>query len=87
LRHFLLFRADAGADYSSLINEFTGYDMVQNTANGGQFEAVVKLVEAGASWRLPTGHPRTMAGSVFYAGNPCYAEAWSQGESEMKALC
>jgi hypothetical protein len=39
--------------------------MVQNTANAGQFEAVVKLVEAGASWRLVKGQ-RNVGGSVYY---------------------
>jgi hypothetical protein len=58
--------ADAGADHSSYVNEHTGYDMVQNAANGGQFEAVVKLVEAGASWRLPKGHPRVVQGAIWY---------------------
>ncbi|KAF6261828.1 ankyrin repeat-containing domain protein [Scenedesmus sp. NREL 46B-D3] len=57
---------DAGADPCSYINEHTGYDMVQNAANGGQFEAVVKLVEAGASWRLARGHPRVIGGSLWY---------------------
>jgi hypothetical protein len=58
---------DAGADLSTYVNEYTGYDMVQNAANVGQFEAVVKLVEAGASWRLPKGHPCVGAnGLVFY---------------------
>jgi hypothetical protein len=58
--------ADAGADHSSYVNEHTGYDMVQNAANAGQFEAVVKLVEAGASWRLPKGHPRVVQGAIWY---------------------
>jgi hypothetical protein len=43
----------------------TGYDIVQNTASGGQFEAVVKLVEAGASWRLARGQ-WNLGGSVYY---------------------
>ncbi|KAF6261826.1 ankyrin repeat-containing domain protein [Scenedesmus sp. NREL 46B-D3] len=57
---------DAGADPCSCVNEHTGYDMVQAAGNGGRFEAVVKLVEAGASWRLPRGHPRAVWGSIFY---------------------
>jgi hypothetical protein len=40
--------------------------MVQNAANAGQFEAVVKLVEAGASWRLGKGQPRTTPGAIWY---------------------
>jgi phosphoglycerol transferase MdoB-like AlkP superfamily enzyme len=63
---WLLLCADAGADPSSYVNEHTGYDMVQNAANLGQFEAVVKLVEAGASWRLPKGHPRVVEGAIWY---------------------
>jgi hypothetical protein len=57
---------DAGADFDSFVNEHTGYDIVQTAANAGQFEAVIKLVEAGASWRLAKGQPRVMGGSVFY---------------------
>jgi hypothetical protein len=51
--------------YTTNIYKRTGYDMIQNTASAGQFEAVVKLVEAGASWRLAKGQ-RDMAGSGFY---------------------
>jgi hypothetical protein len=40
--------------------------MVQTAANAGHFKAVVKLVEAGASWRLAKGQQRVMGGSVFY---------------------
>jgi hypothetical protein len=58
--------ADAGADYSSYINEDTEYDLVQTAANNGQFEAVVKLVEAGASWRLQRGQQRVVGGCVNY---------------------
>jgi hypothetical protein len=59
--------ADAGADFSTYVNEHTGYDLVQDAANAGQFEAVVKLVEAGASWRLGRGQARVGAnGSIFY---------------------
>ncbi|WIA40215.1 hypothetical protein OEZ86_013600 [Tetradesmus obliquus] len=57
---------DAGADYIAYINEQTGYDIVQNTANAGQFEAVVKLVEAGASWRLSRGQRRVVRGNLWY---------------------
>ncbi|WIA19922.1 hypothetical protein OEZ85_005812 [Tetradesmus obliquus] len=57
---------DAGADCIAYINEQTGYDIVQNTANAGQFEAVVKLVEAGASWRLSRGQPRVVRGNLWY---------------------
>jgi hypothetical protein len=45
--------ADAGADFASFRQPGTGYSLVQAAADKGQFEAVVKLVEAGASWRLP----------------------------------
>ncbi|WIA41848.1 hypothetical protein OEZ86_009174 [Tetradesmus obliquus] len=59
---------DAGADFSSFIQEGTDYDydLVQAAANAGQFEAVVKLVEAGASWRLARGQPRIKDGIVYY---------------------
>jgi hypothetical protein len=62
----LFLSADAGADFVSYIDEDTEYDLVQSVANAGHFEAVVKLVEAGASWRLAKGQQRVMAGSVFY---------------------
>jgi hypothetical protein len=58
--------ADAGADYSTFLDKDTDYDLVQTAANNGQFEAVVKLVEAGASWRLQRGQQRVMAGSIYY---------------------
>jgi hypothetical protein len=45
--------ADAGADFSSFRAPGTGYSLVQAAAHQGQYEAVVKLVEAGANWRLP----------------------------------
>jgi hypothetical protein len=45
--------ADAGADFKSFRQPSTGYSLVQAAADKGHFEAVVKLVEAGASWRLP----------------------------------
>ncbi|WIA41847.1 hypothetical protein OEZ86_009173 [Tetradesmus obliquus] len=57
---------DAGADFASYVDEDTDYDLVQSAANAGQFEAVVKLVEAGASWRLARGQQRLMAGYCFY---------------------
>jgi hypothetical protein len=61
-----LYCTDAGADLCSYVSEHTGYDLLQNTANSGQFEAVVKLVEAGASWRLQWGQARTTSGAVWY---------------------
>jgi hypothetical protein len=57
---------DAGADYSSYVSAATGYDFVQSIANAGQFEAVLKLVEAGASWRLAKGQPRAVGVKVMY---------------------
>jgi hypothetical protein len=57
---------DAGAEYSSYINTNTGYNIVQTAANVGQFEAVVKLVEAGASWRLQRGQARVVGHTVMY---------------------
>jgi hypothetical protein len=63
----ILFRcADAGADWTTYQCEDTDYDLVQTAANAGQFEAVVKLVEAGASWRLPKGQPRVANKCVYY---------------------
>jgi hypothetical protein len=61
LLRLCLLLADAGADYSSFIDPSTGYNTIQTAANAGQFEAVVKLVEAGASWRLAKGQQRTSA--------------------------
>jgi hypothetical protein len=58
--------ADAGADYASYLDEDTEYDLVQTAANNGQFEAVIKLVEAGASWRLQRGQQRVMDSFVYY---------------------
>jgi hypothetical protein len=66
LPHRFLTAADAGADYASYLDEDTEYDLVQTAANNGQFEAVVKLVEAGASWRLQRGQQRLMGGFVYY---------------------
>ncbi|KAF6261819.1 ankyrin repeat-containing domain protein [Scenedesmus sp. NREL 46B-D3] len=57
---------DAGANFASYVDNDTGYDLVQSAANAGQFEAVVKLVEAGASWRLARGQQRVVNGSIFY---------------------
>lgn len=61
----MLLPADAGADFASYISESTGYDLVQTTAEAGHFEAVVKLVEAGASWWLPKDL-RLVDGFVYY---------------------
>jgi hypothetical protein len=58
--------ADAGADYATYKDPQTGYDIVQTAADCGQFEAVVKLVEAGASWRLAAGKERASGGSLLY---------------------
>jgi hypothetical protein len=58
--------ADAGADFASFKDQQTGYDIVQHAASMGQFEAVVKLVEAGASWRLAAGQQRGAAGAIRY---------------------
>lgn len=58
--------ADAGADIHSWTDSSTDYDLVQTAANGADTEAVVKLVEAGANWKLPVGK-RIQAGLVFYA--------------------
>jgi hypothetical protein len=41
------------------------YDIVQTAANSGHLEAVVKLVEAGASWRLPRG--QALVDGIFFA--------------------
>lgn len=61
----MLLPVDAGADYVSFLSETTGYDLVQTAANAGRLESVVKLVEAGASWRLARGQPRAL-GCVSY---------------------
>lgn len=59
--------AGAGADLSSsFINPMTDYGIVQTAANSNQFDAVVALVQAGASWRLGPGEARVQGGSVFY---------------------
>lgn len=58
--------AGAGADFTSYIHPNTKYDILQSAANSGHLDAVVKLVEAGAPWRLPKGQ-RVQDGSVFYA--------------------
>jgi hypothetical protein len=50
---FALAAADAGADFKSYRLPDTTYSLVQAAADHGQYEAVVKLVEAGAIWRLP----------------------------------
>jgi hypothetical protein len=47
--------ADAGADFESFRQPNTGYSLVQAAAHGWQFEAVIKLVEFGASWRPKRG--------------------------------
>jgi hypothetical protein len=39
---------------------------MQTAASSDQFEAVVKLVEAGASWRPARGQQRNMGGSMNY---------------------
>jgi hypothetical protein len=64
------------------VNEYTGYDIVQTAANGGQFEAVVKLVEAGASWRLGRGQSKVMAGSIYYVPEMLLCK--SKGGSSLK---
>jgi hypothetical protein len=48
------------------VNQEPSYDIVQTAANGGHLEAVVKLVEAGASWRLPRGQPRVDGVTLLY---------------------
>jgi hypothetical protein len=58
--------ADAGADYSSYVSAATGYNLIQSIAIYGQFEAVIKLVEAGASWRLAKGQPGAVGGKMMY---------------------
>lgn len=58
--------ADAGADWWSYLDEHTGYDIVQTAANNGHFDVVLRLVEAGAPWRLARGQQRVRDGSVYY---------------------
>lgn len=48
----------AGADIHNCIDprpKMYNYSIVQTAANNGHLEAVVKLVEAGASWRVARG--------------------------------
>eukprot|EP00775_Hariotina_reticulata_P004639 gene4639-4892_t len=58
----ILLGAGAKVDY---MDRDTDYNLVQAAANKGHFEAVVKLVEAGANWRV--GSRRLIDGSVYYA--------------------
>jgi hypothetical protein len=58
--------ADAAADYATFRVEDNGYDIVQLAAVHGRLEAVVKLVEAGASWRLAPGQERVVKGALMY---------------------
>ncbi|KAF6261822.1 hypothetical protein COO60DRAFT_1678960 [Scenedesmus sp. NREL 46B-D3] len=58
--------ADAGADHTSYKEKHTGNGLVQLAASAGQFEAVVKLVEAGASWRLAASTDRAVDGAALY---------------------
>jgi len=57
--------ADAGADIHEWVDPNTDYDLLQSAANHGDVEAVIKLVEAGANWKLPVGQ-RVVGGSIFY---------------------
>jgi hypothetical protein len=56
--------AGAGAKFDDYVDRDTGYTLIQTAANYGNFEAVLKLVEAGANWRL--GSRRLIDGHVCY---------------------